>query len=51
MNWQELVPELKKYLTEFGIHIISAIIILIVGFWISKSLTKILKKSSDQKKC
>lgn len=44
MNWQELVPELKKYLTEFGVHIISALIILIVGFWISKSLTKILKK-------
>ncbi len=44
MNWQELVPELKKYLTEFGVHINSALIILIVGFWISKSLTKILKK-------
>ena len=25
MNWQELLPELKKYLTEFGVHIISAI--------------------------
>ncbi len=44
MNWQELVPELKKYLTEFGVHIISALIILVIGFWVSKSLTKILKK-------
>ena len=44
MNWQELLPELKKYLTEFGIHIVSALAILLIGFWISKSLTKILKK-------
>lgn len=44
MNWQELLPELKKYLTEFGIHIISAIAILVIGFWIAKSLTKLLGK-------
>ena len=44
MNWQDIIPELKKYVTEFGIHIISAIVILVVGFWISKSLTKLLKK-------
>jgi small conductance mechanosensitive channel len=44
MNWKELLPELQKYVTEFGIHIISAIAILLIGFWISKTLTKILKK-------
>lgn len=44
MNWQELVPQLKNYLTEFGVHIVSALAILLIGFWISKSLTKILKK-------
>ena len=44
MNWQELLPELKKYLTEFGVHIVSALAILIIGFWISKTLTRILKK-------
>lgn len=44
MNWKELLPELQKYVTEFGIHIISAIAILLIGFWISKTLTRILKK-------
>ena len=44
MNWQEIFPELKKYLTEFGVHIVSALAILIIGFWISKTLTRILKK-------
>jgi len=44
MNWKELLPELQKYVTEFGIHIVSAIAILLIGFWISKTLTKILKK-------
>lgn len=44
MHWKELLPELQKYVTEFGIHIISAIAILLIGFWISKTLTKILKK-------
>lgn len=44
MNWQEIVPELKKYLTEFGVHIISAIAIIILGFWLSKSVVKIFKK-------
>ncbi len=44
MDWKELLPELKKYITEFGVHIISAIAILVIGFWISKTLTKVLKK-------
>lgn len=44
MNWKEILPELQKYVTEFGIHIISAIAILLIGFWISKTLTRILKK-------
>lgn len=44
MNWNELVPELRKYITEFGIHIISAIAILIFGFWLAKIFTRILNK-------
>jgi len=44
MNWKELLPELKKYLTEFGVHIISALAILIIGFWVSKTITRIFKK-------
>jgi len=44
MNWKEILPELQKYVTEFGIHIVSAIAILLIGFWISKTLTRILKK-------
>ena len=44
MNWKEILPELQKYVTEFGVHIISALAILLIGFWISKTLTKILKK-------
>lgn len=44
MDWKELLPELRKYITEFGVHIISAIAILVIGFWISKTLTKVLKK-------
>lgn len=44
MDWKELLPELKKYITEFGVHTISAIAILVIGFWISKTLTKVLKK-------
>lgn len=44
MDWKEIIPELQKYVTEFGVHIISAIAILLIGFWISKTLTRILKK-------
>jgi small conductance mechanosensitive channel len=44
MDWKELLPELKKYFTEFGIHIISAILILVIGFWIAKLFTKTLSK-------
>jgi small conductance mechanosensitive channel len=44
MDWKEIIPELQKYVTEFGVHIISAIAILLIGFWISKTLTKLLKK-------
>jgi len=44
MNWKEILPELQKYVTEFGIHIVSAIAILLIGFWISKTLTRLLKK-------
>lgn len=44
MNWNELVPELRKYITEFGIHIVSAIAILVIGFWLTKLFTKILNK-------
>lgn len=44
MDWKDLLPELKKYITEFGLHIISAIVILIVGFWLSKFISRIFKK-------
>ncbi|HCY78011.1 MAG TPA: mechanosensitive ion channel protein [Ignavibacteriales bacterium] len=44
MNWNEIVPELRNYITEFGIHIISAIAILIIGFWLTKLFTGILYK-------
>jgi small conductance mechanosensitive channel len=44
MDWKEIIPELQKYVTEFSVHIVSALAILIIGFWISKTLTKLLKK-------
>ena len=43
MDWKELLPEVKKYFTDFGVHIISAIAILVIGFWIAKLITKITK--------
>lgn len=44
MEWKDLIPELKKYVTDFGVQIVSAIAILVIGFWIAKSLTKLLRK-------
>jgi len=44
MDWKEIIPELQKYITEFGVHIVSALAILLIGFWISKTLTKILER-------
>ncbi len=44
MDWKELIPELKKYITDFGVNIIAAIVILVIGFWITKLITKILNK-------
>lgn len=44
MDWKELLPEIKKYFTEFGMHIISAIAILVIGLWLSKLFTKLLIK-------
>jgi len=44
MEWKEILPLLKQYITDFGVHIVSAILILVLGFWISARLTKILKR-------
>ena len=44
MDWKELLPEIKKYFTEFGVHIISAIAILLIGLWVAKLFTKLLIK-------
>ena len=44
MDWKELIPEFKKYITEFGVNIISAIVILVFGLWLAKLITKILTK-------
>lgn len=49
MNWQDTLTEFKKYLTEFGIHIISAIAIIVIGFWIAKTLTKVFTKVLTKK--
>ncbi len=49
MDWKEFLPELKKYITEFGVQTISAITILVIGIWASKSLTKLLKKILTKK--
>jgi small conductance mechanosensitive channel len=49
MDWKELLPELKKYFTEFGIHILSAIAILVIGLWVARIFTKLLIKILDKK--
>lgn len=49
MDWKELLPEIKKYFTDFGIHIISAIAILLIGLWVARIFTKLLIKILDKK--
>lgn len=44
MEWKEWLPTAKQYFTEFGFHIIAAIAVLIIGFWLAKLFTKILIK-------
>jgi small conductance mechanosensitive channel len=44
MDWKEILPEFKKFTLEFGVHIISAILIVIVGFWVVRLLTKFVSK-------
>lgn len=44
MEWKEILPQLQQYVTEFGVQILSAIVIIVLGFWVSKRVTKILKK-------
>jgi small conductance mechanosensitive channel len=44
MDWKELLPDIKKYFTEFGVHIISAIAILVIGMWVARLFAKILIK-------
>lgn len=44
MDWKEILPEIKKYITEFGVHIISAILILLIGFWLTKLIARTFKK-------
>jgi small conductance mechanosensitive channel len=44
MDWKDIIPELKKYITEFGVHIVSAILILLIGLWIARLVTRLLKK-------
>lgn len=49
MEWKELLPELRQYVTQFGVQIISAIAILTIGIWASKSVTKLLRKILNRK--
>lgn len=49
MDWKEILPELRKYIAEFGVHIISAIAILLIGFWLAKLFTKLLVKILNKK--
>ena len=44
MDWKDILPEFKKYIAEFGVNIISAIVILVLGLWIAKLITKLLTK-------
>ena len=44
MDWKEILPELKKVYNRIWCTYISAIAILVIGFWIAKIFTKILKK-------
>ena len=49
MDWKELIPEFKKYNTEFGVNRISTILILLFGLWLAKLITKILTKVLHRK--
>jgi small conductance mechanosensitive channel len=44
MEWKEWISIAKVYITQFGFHIIAAIAILVIGFWVAKLFTKILNK-------
>lgn len=44
MEWKEWLTLAKHYITEFGFHIIAALAILLIGFWVAKLFTKILIK-------
>jgi small conductance mechanosensitive channel len=46
---QDIIPQLKEWATLYGIKIVAAVVILIVGLWISKSLRKFVIKLLTKK--
>ena len=46
---QSIIPQLKEWATLYGIKIVVAVVILIAGLWISKSLRKFVMKLLTKK--
>ena len=40
MNWEEIFNQAKEYILEYGINVVGAILVLIVGLWIIKRIAR-----------
>ena len=46
---KELIATISTYVTKYGMRLIGAIILLIIGFWVIKIVVKTVSKGIDKK--
>jgi small conductance mechanosensitive channel len=50
MTWEELSNKVMEYLTSYGMKVLAAIVILVLGRWVAKFLTRVAKASMTKAK-
>ena len=43
-EWREIVTHLQKMVVEYGVQVLGAIVLLVIGIWIAKGLRRIFVK-------
>lgn len=44
MNFDKYLEMIKNYVFEFGTNLVIAVVVLIIGFWVTKTITKAVSK-------
>ena len=50
MNFENLLPQLQELIANFGVNILSAIVIFVIGLWVTRGFRRLTRRALEKAK-